>query len=308
MTSNQPVLLVLAAGMGSRYGGLKQLDPVGPSGETIMDYSIYDAHKAGFTRVVFLIREEIYELFREKVGSKYSDIIEVDYAFQEKNDLPEGYNCPKLRKKPWGTGHAVWSSRNKLANSPFAVINADDFYGKQTFEALYKRFTDISLLSSKSKMSCAMVGFRLSETVSEYGSVSRGICYTENGILKNVEEWTDIQGNPIMGVDSIGVKRELSGNVVVSMNVWAFPSDVFNYLERSFSDFLESLSDPINEEFYLPSAVDQWINQGIAEVQVHEASCRWMGITYREDKPYVQSVISRLVKDGIYNSSILPDK
>ena len=199
-------------------------------------------------------------------------------------------------KKPWGTGHAVWSSRNKLANSPFAVINADDFYGKQTFEALYKRFTDISLLSSKSKMSCAMVGFRLSETVSEYGSVSRGICYTENGILKNVEEWTDIQGNPIMGIDSIGVKRELSGNVVVSMNVWAFPSDVFNYLERSFSDFLGSLSDPINEEFYLPSAVDQWINQGIAEVQVHEASCRWMGITYREDKPYVQSVISSLVK------------
>ena len=147
MTSKSPSLLVLAAGMGSRYGGLKQLDPVGPNGETIMDYSIHDAQKAGFTRVVFLIREEIAEIFQEKIGSKYSNTIEVCYAFQEKNDLPDGYKCPENREKPWGTGHAVWSARKELNQSPFAVINADDFYGAETFEALFQQFSDFSSLN-----------------------------------------------------------------------------------------------------------------------------------------------------------------
>jgi UTP-glucose-1-phosphate uridylyltransferase len=304
MTSNQPFLLVLAAGMGSRYGGLKQLDPVGPNGETIMDYSIHDAQKAGFSRVVFLIREEIYEIFKEQIGSKYMETIEVSYAFQEKNDLPDGYNCPKNREKPWGTGHAVWSARNELGDSPFAVINADDFYGAETFEALYHQFSDFSSSSSINQLPCAMIGFRLSETISVYGAVSRGICKTEDGFLKNVEEWTGIQGNPILGTNSSGQEGELTGEELVSMNVWAFPSGVFEFLEKSFVQFLDSLSGPAKEEFYLPFAVDQWIKQEIAEVQVREAKCRWMGVTYKEDKPRVQESIKKLVDEGLYTSPL----
>ena len=304
MTSNKAALLVLAAGMGSRYGGLKQLDPVGPNGETIMDYSIHDARQAGFTRVVFLIREEISEIFKERIGSKYSGTIEVSYAFQEKNDLPYGYNCPEGRERPWGTGHAVWSARKELSNSPFAVINADDFYGAETFHALYQQFSDSSIASSN-LLNCAMVGFRLAETISEHGAVSRGICKTEDGYLKNVEEWTGIQGNPILGTNSPGKEGGLTGEELVSMNVWAFPSVVFEFLEKSFVEFLNTLSDPANEEFYLPFAVDQWINQGIAKVQVREAKCRWMGVTYKEDKPRVQESIAQLVLDGIYCSPLV---
>ena len=306
MTSNQPSLLVLAAGMGTRYGGLKQLDPVGPNGETIMDYSIHDAQKAGFNRVVFLIREEIFEIFKEQIGSKYSGIMEVSYAFQEKNDLPDGYNCPEDRERPWGTGHAVWSARKELSDSPFAVINADDFYGAETFQALYKQFSDSSN-ASNNLLNCSMVGFRLAETISDYGAVSRGICKTEDGYLKNVEEWTGIQGNPILGTNSFGQEGELTGEELVSMNVWAFPSGVFELLEQSFVQFLDSLSDPAKEEFYLPFAVDQWIKKGTALVGVKEAKCRWMGVTYKEDKPRVQESIKKLVEDGLYTSPLSPN-
>jgi len=304
MTSNQPALLVLAAGMGSRYGGLKQLDPVGPNGETIMDYSIYDAHRAGFKRVVFLIREEIADIFSEQVGSKYKDFLEISYAFQEKNDLPDGYTCPVNREKPWGTGQAVWAARKVLNNSPFAVINADDFYGTETFHALYKQFSDSSFASSK-LLNCAMVGFRLAETISDYGAVSRGICETEDGYLKNVEEWTGIQGNPILGTNSSGQEGELTGEELVSMNVWAFPCGVFELLEHSFVQFLDSLSDPVKEEFYLPFAVDQWIKKGLARVQVKEAKCSWMGVTFKEDKPRVQESIKRMVSEGLYLSPLI---
>lgn len=305
MTSNKPTLLVLAAGMGSRYGGLKQLDPVGPNGETIMDYSIHDARKAGFSRVVFLIREDIAGIFREKIGSKYSETIEVAYSYQEKEDLPEGFNCPENRERPWGTGHAVWAARNELDGCPFAVINADDFYGSETFEVLYRQFSHFQAGSDKNELSCAMVGYLLAETMSEYGSVSRGICRTADGMLKNVEEWTGIQGNPITGTNSIGVEGNLSGQELVSMNVWAFPSGVFEFLEKSFVGFLNTLSDPAKEEFYLPFAVDQWIKQEIAKVQVREAKCRWMGVTYKEDKPRVQESIAQLVLDGIYCSPLI---
>ena len=306
MTSNQPALLVLAAGMGSRYGGLKQLDPVGPNGETIMDYSIYDAHRAGFKRVVFLIREEIADIFSEQVGSKYKDFLEISYAFQEKNDLPDGYTCPVNREKPWGTGQAVWAARKVLTKSPFAVINADDFYGAETFQALYKQFSDSSN-ASNNLLNCSMVGFRLAETISVYGAVSRGICKTEDGFLKNVEEWTGIQGHPILGTNSSGQEGELTGEELVSMNVWAFPCGVFELLEHSFVQFLESLSDPTKEEFYLPFAVDQWIKKGTAQVSVKEAKCRWMGVTYKEDKPRVQESIKKLVEDGLYTSPLSPN-
>ena len=304
MTSKSPSLLVLAAGMGSRYGGLKQLDPVGPNGETIMDYSIHDAQKAGFSRIIFLIRKEIAEIFQEKIGSKYSNTIEVCYAFQEKNDLPDGYKCTENREKPWGTGHAVWSARKELGNSPFAVINADDFYGAETFEALFQQFSDFSIPLPKNQIPCGMVGFLLSETISEYGAVSRGICKTEGGFLKNVEEWTGIQGSPIIGVNSKGEEGELSGKEIVSMNVWAFPSGVIKFLEESFVQFMDTLSDPAKEEFYLPFAVDQWIKQGIAEVQIREAKCRWMGVTFKEDKTRVQESIKKLVDEGLYSNPL----
>ena len=304
MTSEQPTLLVLAAGMGSRYGGLKQLDPVGPSGETIMDYSIYDARKAGFNKVVFLIREEIAEIFREKIGATYLGIMEVSYAFQEKSDMPLGCNFPEGREKPWGTGHAVWAARKELENSPFAVINADDFYGAETFKVLYEQFAEFSTFSIHDELPCAMIGFRLSETMSEYGAVSRGICQTESGVLKKVEEWTGIQGDPIIGINSKGEGGKLSGEELVSMNVWAFPSSVFEFLEKSFVEFLHKLSDAEKEEFYLPFAVDQWIKQGIAQVQVKKAKCEWMGVTYKEDKPRVEESITNLVNAGFYPSPL----
>lgn len=304
MTSNKPTLLVLAAGMGSRYGGLKQLDPVGPNGETIMDYSIHDARQAGFTRVVFLIREDIAEVFREKIGSKYLETIEVGYAYQGKEDLPVGFNCPEIREKPWGTGHAVWAARNEIEGCPFAVINADDFYGAETFEVLYRQFSEPSTVLGKGELSCAMVGFLLAETMSEHGAVSRGVCRTRDGMLKNVEEWTGIQGSPITGTNSMGEVGVLSGEELVSMNVWAFPSGVFGFLEKSFVGFLNTLSDPAKEEFYLPFAVDQWIKQEIAHVQIKEAKCRWMGVTFKEDKPRVQKSIKKMVEEGLYLSPL----
>jgi UTP-glucose-1-phosphate uridylyltransferase len=268
-----------------------------------MDYSIHDARQAGFTRVVFLIREEISEIFKEQIGSKYTGCIEVSYAFQEKNDLPVGYNCPEGRERPWGTGHAVWSARKELSDSPFAVINADDFYGAETFHALYQQFSDSSTVSSN-LLNCSMVGFRLAETISEHGAVSRGICKTEDGYLKNVEEWTGIQGNPILGTNSSGKEGRLTGEELVSMNVWAFPSGVFELLEKCFIQFLKSVSDPAKEEFYLPFAVDQWIKQDIAQVQIKKAKCRWMGVTYKEDKPRVQESIKKMVEEGLYLSPL----
>jgi len=303
MTSDTPSLLVLAAGMGSRYGGLKQLDPVGPSGETLMDYSIYDAKRAGFGRVVFLIRREMREAFEQKVGRKYQGILEVDYAYQEKDDLPGGFACPPEREKPWGTGHAVWAARRALENVLFAVINADDFYGAETFSELMKAFSAES--SDDGLLDCAMVGFRLSETLSEHGSVSRGICQTEDGFLQSVEEWSEIAGSErISGKNPSGQVLSLAGEETTSMNVWAFPPDAFYPLGEGFSRFLESMPDPLKSEFYLPSAVDEWIREGTGRVSVRPASCSWMGVTYKEDKPRVAELIEGLVQAGDYPSPL----
>jgi len=304
MTSDVPSLLVLAAGMGSRYGGLKQLDPVGPNRETLMDYSIYDAKRAGFSRVVFLIRREMSDVFEEQVGRKYQGILEVDYAYQDKNDLPGDFACPPERDKPWGTGHAVWAARDALQGVPFAVINADDFYGADTFTELMKAFSDQS--SPEGMLECAMVGFRLSETLSEHGTVSRGICQTENGYLQSVEEWTEIsQEAEIKGRNPAGKVLSLTGEKTTSMNVWAFPPHVFHPLRLGFSRFLESMPDPLKSEFYLPAAVDEWIKEGSGRVSVRPASCSWMGVTYKEDRPRVEKLISTLVSEGVYPSPLL---
>ena len=310
MTSNSTSssLLVLAAGMGSRYGGLKQVDPVGPNNEALMDYSIYDAIEAGFTKVVFLIREETKDIFDEQIGSRYHDKIEVQYAFQRLEDIPLGAQVPTPRTKPWGTGHAVWCARNVLSHSNFAVINADDFYGRETFSALLHSIHDFSLsYADHDSMRGAIVGFRLNETLSDHGSVSRGICQLDDsGFLQSVEEWSDIQttGGVVLGKNAQGVEKELDAQTVVSMNVWAFQPSVFQALEKGFSQFLDTAEDLEKDEFYLPFAVDNWISSGIASFQSRLAASQWMGVTYREDKPKVMEKIRRLISAGVYPASL----
>lgn len=307
MTSEEkisPTLLVLAAGLGSRYGGLKQLEKIGPSGETLMDYSIHDAHHAGFSRVVFLIREEMRQQFESQLGRKYAGILEVDYAYQGKDDLPDGFTCPVDRERPWGTGHAVWAARKSLVNTNFAVINADDFYGAATFKVLIDSFEKTD--RQDDTLSLSMVGFRLAETLSEHGVVSRGICKETDGNLESVEEWTKIGGNPIVGMDSEGKEGTLSGSEIVSMNVWGFPSTVLPLLEQEFIHFLgQVVEGDLSTEFYLPAAVDGFIRNGRARVGVYAASCRWMGVTYQDDKSWVVDSIGKLVENGDYQSPLL---
>ena len=309
MTSNQPPssLLVLAAGMGSRYGGLKQVDPIGPNGETLMDYSLYDARKAGFSRVVFLIREEMQEVFDQQIGRKYANKMEVEYAYQKVDDLPEGTDTMVHREKPWGTGHAVWCARNVLKGSPFAVINADDFYGAATFSALIDSISSfVDCGSSDGKMIGSMVGYLLKETLSSNGSVSRGICKIKEGNLQAVEEWSGIAHSEsrISGKNTRGESLFLSGEETVSMNVWAFPSTVFPALEIELKKFIERTPDLTTDEFYLPAAVDLWIKSGRAVFRANLASCQWMGVTYREDKELVINSIQQLISKGSYPASI----
>ena len=309
MTSEQTSrsLLVLAAGMGSRYGGLKQVDPVGPNGETLLDYSLYDARKAGFSRVVFLIRKEMYDSFERQIGRKYSDHIEVEYAFQEIEDLPEKVHFSGERKKPWGTGHAVWCARYALAGRPFSIINADDFYGSATFGALVHAMAEIdSNDSTNDNLHGAIVGYKLRETLSEHGAVSRGICKLEGGKLISVEEWSEIAqtDNGINGKTPDSVQSSLTGNEVVSMNVWALPSGAFAFLEDGIVNFFENSSEPSKDEFYLPSAIDNWISTGKAVFKAQLASCKWMGVTYREDKPVVMRSIEEMIRKGEYPSNL----
>jgi NDP-sugar pyrophosphorylase family protein len=300
---NSPTLLVLAAGLGSRYGGLKQLEQIGPAGETLMDYSIHDAKNAGFSRVIFLIREEMREQFEAQVGSKYEGILEVRYAYQDKNDLPAGFACPPERERPWGTGHAVWAARDALGDNSFAVINADDFYGAETFEVLIQSFQKMDQEEDNNLFS--MVGFRLSETLSEHGVVSRGICQESDGYLESVEEWTKIGGTPLVGLNSTGIEGSLKGSEIVSMNVWGFPPAVIKLLEKEFIRFLEKkVTEDLTSEFYLPAAVDAGIHNGEAKVLVYPASCSWMGVTYQEDKDRVIESIAALVQKGNYPSPL----
>ena len=297
-------LLVLAAGLGSRYGGLKQLEKIGPGGETLMDYSIHDAKRAGFSRVVFLIREEMREQFESQVGEKYRNILDVEYAYQNIHDLPSGFNCPEGRIRPWGTGHAVWSARKCLAANDFAVINADDFYGFETFQVLARSF-DLGQAEKPEQPILSMVGFQLSETLSEHGLVSRGICKETAGYLDTVEEWSNIGGTPITGFNSRGTELSLSGSEIVSMNIWGFPASIFSLLETEFIKFLDSLKqEDFLSEFYLPSAIDASIKSGSVKVKVYPASCAWMGVTFKEDKVKVMDSILRLVEKGMYHNPL----
>ena len=290
-----PSLLVLAAGRGSRYGGLKQIDPVGPGGETIMDYSIYDALRAGFGKIVFVLRKEIEAAFREIIAARFEHRIAIDYVFQELDDLPPGYLVPDGRTKPWGTTQAVLSADGAI-REPFAVINADDFYGVESFRALAAH-----LQSATAEY--AMVGFVLRNTLSDFGAVARGVCQVdENGFLKNIVEMTNIarDGSQAKSTDSNGGVSPLSGDETVSMNMWGFTPSVFSQLERVFQEFLDAEGTDLRAESYLPHAVNRLIESGQARVRVLPTAGSWFGVTYRQDREHVEDNIGRLVRAGIY--------
>ncbi len=299
----KPALLVLAAGMGSRYGGLKQIDPVGPSGEIILDYSIYDAWKSGFGKVVFVIRHDIEQPFREHIGSKWENKIQVEYAFQELDRLPAHFRVPEGRVKPWGTGHAILCAADKISE-PFAAINADDFYGRSGYALLAERFAKNNAAAKRH----FMVGFTLKNTLSENGSVARGICQCDSaGLLQEVTERTNIVPDGKGGAlftDDNGTVVPLTGNEVVSMNMWGFMPEIFHSLSSLFENFLRSRGSELKSEFYIPSAVASLIHSGDAEVQVMRSSDSWFGVTYREDKQKVQDSIGQLVAAKVYPSPL----
>ncbi|MEC7798763.1 MAG: sugar phosphate nucleotidyltransferase [Candidatus Neomarinimicrobiota bacterium] len=291
---NNLTLLVMAAGMGSRYGGLKQLDQIGPSGETIIDYSVYDAIEAGFNKIIFIIREVFEEQFKTQVADKYLNKIEVEFAYQDINDLPSGFSCPDGREKPWGTGHAILSA-NHLVHEPFVVINGDDYYGKESFKV-------ISDYYFRGKEQFCMVGFRLENTLSSFGAVTRGVCSVENKKLSSVVETGDLQkkGNIIYSDRDIS----FDGNEPVSMNMWGFTPVLFHHLKEKFIDFLNVHGREVKSEFLIPSIINELIQDGDEKVHVLETSSSWFGVTYKSDKPIVEKKIQQLVSSGVYPSPL----
>ena len=297
----KPTLLLLAAGMGSRYGGLKQLDGLGPNGETIMDYSIYDAIKAGFGKIVFVIRKDFEQDFREKILSKYEGHVPVELCFQSLDALPEGFTCPEGRVKPWGTNHAVLMAKDVI-REPFCVINCDDFYNRDAFMVIGKFLAD---LPEGSQNRYAMVGFRVGNTLSENGTVARGICSKDSDeCLTTVVERTEIMrvDGPVCYKDEQGQWVAVEDNTPVSMNMWGFTPDYFDYSEEYFKTFL---SDPANmanpkAEFFIPLMVNKLINDGTATVKVLDTTSKWFGVTYAADRQSVVDKIQTLVNEGVY--------
>lgn len=293
-----PVLVVMAAGMGSRYGGLKQIDPVGPNGQIIMHYSIYDAWKAGFRRVVFIIKEELLDAFRERIGNAAEKLMQVDYVFQSPDKLPEGCTMPEGRTKPLGTGHAIYCVRG-VVSEPFAVINADDFYGAQAFQCLYDYLKDAQ---DDDKYRYCMVGYRVENTLTENGTVSRGICEAdENGYLADIVERTAISRDA-NGVISDPEAGEIAEGTLVSMNMWGFTPSFLDELETGLRAFMtdELPKNPAKGEYYLPFAVDHLIQNGQATAKVLQTSAQWYGVTYKEDKPVVVEALRRMTEAGLY--------
>ena len=294
----KPTLFVLAAGMGSRYGGLKQLDGLGPNGETIMDYSIFDAIRGGFGKLVFVIRKSFEKDFREKIISKYENHIPVEVVFQDIHDLPAGFTCPENREKPWGTNHAVLMGA-KVIHEPFAVINADDFYGRDSFEVLGKALSE---MTGKINDYC-MIGYRVGNTLSESGSVARGVCETNaEGFLTGVVERTAIEkiDGEIQFTDENEQKVVLNENTPVSMNMWGFTPDYFKYSEEYFIDFLkENINNP-KSEFFIPLVVNELITKKIATVKVLAPTSKWFCVTYAADRQSVVDKIQALVNAGEY--------
>lgn len=302
----KPTLVVLAAGMGSRYGGLKQVDPVGPSGEAILDYSVFDAHRAGFGKVVFIIRRDIEQVFKEQIGSKYEHLLPVDYAFQDIHDLPAPYAVPAERTKPWGTAHAIRAARD-IVHEPFAAINADDFYGRDAFTRLADFLTHADAADATGKMPFAMVGYRLDRTLSDNGSVARGVCELDaHGHLKTVVEHIKLVRTPSGAHDDdpAAAQKDFPGDARVSMNLWGFTPALFTALETRFPDWLAVHGAEAKSEWYIPFVVDELIHEGKADVTVLPTDSTWFGVTYREDKPVVQAALRKLVDAGEYPLSL----
>lgn len=298
----QPTLLVLAAGMGSRYGGLKQIDPMGPSGETILDYSVYDAVRSGFGKVVFVIREDFEKAFRESIGARFADRIEVDYAFQRLDDLPEGFLVPETRKKPWGTAHAVRAGR-EVVQEPFAAINADDFYGRDAYEQAAGFLRN----SAPDAARYALVGYYLQNTLSDHGGVNRGVAEHSAGLLSDVEEIVAIKRHSdgsVSGQADDGAERALDEKALVSMNFWAFTPHFFTQLEDRFRAFLVGREDLGSGECYIPTVVDELIKEQAATCEVLPTTSSWFGVTYPADKPMVVDTLQRLVDAGEYPSPL----
>jgi len=287
---NNITLLIMAAGMGSRYGGLKQLDAIGPSGETIIDYSVYDAIKAGFNKVVFIIRKDFEQEFKSKITDKYEGQIQVEFAFQDLNDLPDEFTCPEGREKPWGTGHAILSARNVI-NEPFIAINGDDFYGRESFKVVADYYR-------KGANSFSMVAFKLDKTLSSFGGVTRGLCTVNDEKLNTVIETADLEKTDY-GVSS-NRDIELDGSEPVSMNVWGFTPILFKYLEEKFVEFLSENGTEMKSEYLIPSVVNELIQSGQETVHVLRSGATWFGVTYKEDKPFVEGEIEKLVNKGEY--------
>lgn len=295
----KPTLFVLAAGMGSRYGGLKQLDGLGPHGETIMDYSIYDAIKSGFGKVVFVIRKDFEADFREKILSKYEGHIPVEVVFQSVNDLPEGFTCPAERVKPWGTNHALLMGKDVI-NEPFAIINSDDYYGRNSFEVMAH---ELSNLEPGSCGKYSMVGFKVGNTMSESGTVSRGVCETRDGNLTGVVERTSIGYNDkheIAFTDENGQECILGFDTPVSMNFWGFTPDYFKHSEDFFVEFLRENIDKPKAEFFIPTLVNKLVNDGTATVKVLTTESKWFGVTYSADRQGVVDKFAELHATGVY--------
>ena len=298
----KPVLVVLAAGMGSRYGGMKQLDPVGPNGQIIIDYSIFDARRAGFETVIFIIRRENDAAFRAAIGDRLSHLMEVKYAYQELSDLPAPFTVPEGRTKPFGTGQAVLSAR-ELIDGPFAVINADDYYGPEAFRVMYDY---LSTHPDTDKYQYCMVGYQLKNTVTQNGSVSRGVCVADpEGMLESVTERTKItqEGGVIHFTEDEGKSwTELPGDTPVSMGLWGFTASFLPEAQNRFVSFLEENLDknPLKCEYFLPSIVSSLIDEGKAQVRMLHSADKWYGITYKEDKPEVVAAIARMTAEGLY--------
>lgn len=301
LLKNKITLLVLAAGMGSRFGGLKQLTPFGPGGETLMDYSVYDAIRAGFDRIVFVIRRDFEAVFREQVGSRYAGKIDIEYAFQSLDDLPGGKTPPEGREKPWGTGQAVYAARNVI-DGPFAVINADDFYGAESFRKLAEELRNFT----PGKLGMCLCGYRLENTLSEHGSVSRGICETENGCLTCVTEHTRLtrDGKQIKSELENGDTAWFPPDQLVSMNCWGFSPELFAELETMFTNFLNARGQEPKSEFYIPFAADELIRAGKVRCRMLTSDDRWFGVTYQDDRPAVVAGLAALAASGQYPAQL----
>ena len=298
----KPVLLVMAAGLGSRYGGLKQLDKIGPNGEIILELSSYDAIKAGFEKIIFILRTEIVEDFKELIGNKLSQFAEIEYVIQDINNIPEGFNIPTDRVKPWGTGHAILCAKD-IVKSPFLVINADDYYGQESFKLMYDY-----LSTNTEENHHAMVGYKLKNTLSENGHVARGICTVEDGELKEIVERTKIIkiGESAFYTEDEKEWIELDYNSIVSMNMWGFMNSIFEITEEGFKNFLQNNlnNNPLKAEYFIPLVVSDLINSGKGKVKVINSKDKWYGVTYQEDKALVKEAIKKMIDEGKYKKNL----